>query len=74
MTHLNKYQYHIRKGEYPAYKWYVVSPYEYTNTEKARAAAMKYALNMGEDPSKLSFQIKKEGWLNAESNRNNSKV
>lgn len=61
----NKFQYHIRKGDYPNISFYHCSDFEYETVEQAKNAAWRECLRRGLDPMRVKMytvrrNVKKE--------------
>lgn len=47
------WQFHIRKGEHPRIRLYVVSDFEYDSHDSAKSAAERYCIARGIDPFRV---------------------
>jgi len=50
-----KFQYHIRKGEYPNISFYHCSGFEFETVEQAKNAAWRECLRRGIDPMRVKM-------------------
>lgn len=60
-THTCKFQYHIRKGEFPKVEFYSCSDFEFDSSEAARGAAHRECIRKGLDPMRVRVYTVRRG-------------